>query len=126
MSYPVDVTIYLNEVKDLVCDDGSHNAINEDYGIENFPAFDQALLDEIALVSLSNYNEAGTPRITEDQFLHCIEKAVVSYYISELIDEGVVEPVIDFNTMQIGYQLTQEGRAKAAVIDNLLSNINLN
>jgi hypothetical protein len=105
MSYPVDVEIYLAKMREALNDDLAHRHVFEDYGIEDFEMFDELVMNEVTLMSLDNYNLSGDVEVSEDQFVRAMEIAIAQYYIDSLVDEGKIEPVIDFDTFEVKYKI---------------------
>lgn len=105
MSYPVDVEIYLAKMRDALNDDLAHQHAFEDYGIEDFEMFDELVMNEVTLICLDNYNLSGDTELSEDQFVRAMEIAIAQYYIDSLIDEGKIEPVMDFETFEVKYKI---------------------
>lgn len=106
MNYPVDVEIYLGQMRAALNDEEAHQNVFEEYGIEEFQEFDDLVMLEVTALSLDNYNHFGTPELTENQFVAAMERSIAQYYLDTLVAEGKIEAVIDFNDdMQIKYKL---------------------
>lgn len=120
-NYPVDVTIYLKEMSNAISEPEMREGINEEFGITNFAKFEQLLLEEIELCSLDNFNSNGIAQLMEEQFIDCVERGVVQYFIDELVTEGKIEAVVDVDDMCVKYQITEKG-----IKQELLNQIHLN
>ena len=107
----VDVTIYLQTVKETLSEEEFRSMVYDEYGIEDFESFIESLEYEIHSESLSSYNETGNPKISDVQFMDCLMKAVAQYHIDALKQEGLLQSIIDDG--EIKYQLTDKGKQEA-------------
>ena len=116
MSYPVDVTIYLESMKPAIQAEEFKELIFDEYGIEDFEMFLGLMDYELELASLENFNQTHDPMISRHQFIECLSKSVAQYHIDVLKDAGLVEAIIDDEDGQIKYQLTDKLITESEII----------
>ena len=120
MNLPVDVTIYVQSMKNQILSYEDYFEMLDDYGIQDRNKFESLLEDHLTAFSLDSFQTNGTPEIEYYQFDDCMGYAVVDYHLESLQEKGLIESVIT-DDMQIGYRKTDAGHMAA-----LLNNINLN
>ncbi len=108
MSYPLEVTDYLETMKTAIHHDEFKNLIFDEYGIEDFETFLGLMYYELELASLERFNQTENPMIGSEQYIECLLKSVAQYHIDVLKDAGLVEAIIDDIDFEIKYQLTDK------------------
>jgi hypothetical protein len=114
MSYPIDVTIYLQKLQEVKSEESMQDLIAEQQ-ITDSELFFNLFFEKAELHALQNFNDTGDPELYEDQFSSAMQDAFTEYYITRLSSMGLVEPTLNEN-MELAYQLTEDGRSVAKSI----------
>lgn len=120
MNLPVDVTIYVQNMKNQILSYEDYFEMLADFGIQDRNKFESLLEEHLTAFSLDAFQANGYPEIEYHQFDDCMGHAVVDYHLESLQEKGLIESVIT-DDMEIGYRATD-----AARMASLLNNISLN
>lgn len=109
MEYPIDVTIYLQGMRETIVNEGILDDIMQAEEMNDSDLFTNLIMQEIELHSLGNFNKDGDPELDEEQFEQSIAKGFALYHLTKLADKGLVEPCLN-DDMELAYKLTEAGQ----------------
>jgi glycyl-tRNA synthetase (class II) len=117
---PVDVTIYVQDMKSYILDYSDYDEMLDQYGIENRNRFEELLEESLMHYALDAYQKSGSAELNLKDFDECLGYAVSDYHLEALQEKGLLEVGIT-EDFEIGYRATPAGH-----IASLLNNIHYN
>lgn len=123
MKTPIDVIIYMENIKSFYQDNEDLKELLEYCNIDNHERFKKSLIEIMTLTSINNYEVTGNPELSFDQFEESVSEAITDYHIEVMEAAGLIEPILQLNDNELTILYQQTDKAH---MHSLINKITLN